>query len=50
MPLFHPSSQIYTAEELDIMRQCFSRAAALLEAESCDFEEAELAAIIYKIV
>jgi len=49
MPLFNQVSQVYAPKELDIMRQCFSRAAIMLEESGRNYEESELATTVLRL-
>ncbi len=49
MPLFNEASRIYTPSEINVMRDCFSQAAILLEESNRDYSKAELAASIIKL-
>ncbi|WP_343315507.1 hypothetical protein AAIB41_11920 [Brucella sp. BE17] len=49
MPLFNEASRIYTPGEINVMRDCFSQAAILLEESNSAHTEAELATCIMKL-
>jgi hypothetical protein len=49
MPLFSISSQIYSPEEVDELRRCFSHAAIMLAEKGRDYDETRLAETILRL-
>ncbi|WP_043063041.1 hypothetical protein [Brucella anthropi] len=46
MPLFNEASRIYTLEEVNFMRRCYSNAAATLEESELDYAAVDLSSTI----
>ncbi len=49
MPLFSITSQIYSPEEVDELRHCFSHAAIMLAEKGRDYDETTLAETIIRL-
>jgi len=49
MPLFNNSSHIYSPDEVEALRRCFSNAAIMLNEKGRDYSDAELAEAIIKL-
>jgi len=49
MPLFSITSQIYSPEEVDELRRCFSHAAIMLAEKGRDYDETRLAETILRL-
>lgn len=46
MPFFNEASRIYTPEEVDFLRSCFTNAAIILEESDRDYSASELASCV----
>ncbi|OIS92210.1 hypothetical protein [Brucella cytisi] len=46
MPFFNEASRIYTLEEVNFMRRCYSNAAATLEEDELDYAAVDLSSTI----
>ncbi|KYB45609.1 hypothetical protein AB664_37235 [Brucella anthropi] len=49
MPLFSITSQVYSPEEVEELRHCFSHAAIMLAEKGRDYDEARLAETIIRL-
>ncbi|WP_285540310.1 hypothetical protein [Brucella sp. NBRC 12950] len=49
MPLFNSSSHVYSSDEVEALRRCFSNAAIMLNEKGRDYSDADLAQAIIKL-
>ncbi len=49
MPLFNEASRIYSSDEVNFMRSCFSRSAIILEESDRPYSASELAGCIIRL-